>query len=144
MDIERVRALAELMAEQGLTSLEIWEGKNRIILSKNTADSSAPAASASVPAAPASESKAVPASTDTDEENTLKSPLVGCVYFQSRPNAKPFVAVGDSVKKGQVLCVIEAMKVMNEFVSPRDGKITEIYPKNGQLVEFGQPLFRLQ
>ena len=144
MDIKHIKALADLMSEKNLTGLEIWEGDSKIILSKPTSQSSvavAPVAPAQPVASTSAESAPPPADTN---KNILASPLVGCVYLKPSPDADCFVSVGSSVKKGQTLCIIEAMKVMNEFTAPQDGIIVEIYAENEQLVEYGQSLFRFQ
>lgn len=144
MDLKRIKNLAELMGEAGLTHLELWEGEDKVILSKGVA---AAAIAVPQPAAPIAETPAAPAeqqASAASDENALVSPLVGCVYLGASPDAKPYVGVGTAVKKGQVLCIVEAMKVMNEFTSPRDGVIAEVCVENGQLVEYGQPLFCLQ
>ena len=145
MDFERVSKLAGLMEEKGLTGLEIWEGESRVILSRASApmgQMQTPALTVPIQAAQeVSESGALPSKID---ENALKSPLVGCVYLSPTPGAAPFVSVGSHIKKGQVLCIIEAMKVMNEFTAARDGVIAEVCVENGQLVEFGQPMFCLK
>ena len=141
MELEKIRALAGLMEENGLCSLELCEGDDTIVLQKSTgqpvlaAPAAAPAAAVAAPAAEA------PPLAPAGE--TLDAPLVGCVYLSPSPEAPAYVKVGDHVKKGQVLCIVEAMKVMNEYPAPKDGVIAEICVENGQLVEYGQPLFRL-
>ena len=144
MDLKRIKSLAELMGDAGLTHLELWEGEDKVILSKAAA--AAPAMAAPVAGQPASTpaEQAAPAPAPALDENTLVAPLVGCVYLAADPESKPYVKVGSAVKQGQVLCIVEAMKVMNEFTCPRDGVIAEVCVENGQLVEYGQPLFRLQ
>lgn len=148
IDIKSVAQLADLMEEKGLSCLEVCEGEHKICLTK--AGFSQPQVSilpAPVPQAISAEAAAAPAAapaaaaTATGEE--LSSPIVGIGYLCPAPGADPFVQVGSKVKKGQTLCIIEAMKVMNEFTAPKDGEITEVSFSDGQLIEFGQCLFRL-
>ena len=146
MDIKTVEKFADLMAEKGLVSLEVTEGDHTISLVRGVVQPAAPAALATAePAAPPlpKAEPAQPAAPACPLGEELSSPIVGIGYMAPAPDAAPFVKVGDTVKKGQVLCIIEAMKVMNEFTAPKDGQITDISFEDGQLVEFGQCLFRL-
>ncbi|NLW78439.1 MAG: acetyl-CoA carboxylase biotin carboxyl carrier protein [Ruminococcaceae bacterium] len=150
MDINTVKQLAELMDAHGLTRIEVCEGDHRVCLSKQTTTihSQPPAAGvapgqAAVPAAAGHPEGAAPVATQDKPGEVLTAPLVGMVYLSPEPGAKPFVAEGQRVKQGDTLCIIEAMKVMNEFTAPRNGVVAEICTENGQLAEFGQPLFRL-
>src|SRR5690606_30836635 len=105
----------------------------------------APAAPApQAAAAPAAAGAPVPLARRKDDANLVTAPMVGTFYAAGSPTAKPFVAVGDSVKEGDVLCIIEAMKMMNQIESDRTGKVTAIMCKNGDPVEFGQPLFVIE
>lgn len=108
------------------------------------ASAASPAASA--PAAPAAQpaQDTAPASDDGGELGIVKSPIVGTFYRATEPGAKPLVSVGDTVRKGQVLCIIEAMKLMNEIDSEYDGEITSIYIENGQPVQYGERLFAIK
>ena len=103
---------------------------------------------AAAAAAPASTPAAAPATAAADEEGgelcMVKSPIVGTFYRSAEPGAKPFVSVGDTVRKGQVLCIIEAMKLMNEIDSEYDGEVTSIYIENGQAVQYGERLFAIK
>lgn len=146
MNLGNVKALAELMGEHGLATLEVWEGDNKITLTKNAPQPAASATpvAAAIPAEAAAPAAPVPESEAADDADVLKAPLVGCVYLAAGPGEEPFVAVGSIVEKGQTLCIMEAMKVMNEFTAPRGGVIAEICVENEQLVEYGQPLFRLK
>lgn len=140
-NIADIEALALLMEAQSLTTLELQHGEDKLVITRGAAPVAAPVtvAPAVVPPVP----DVVPAPA-TNNENVLKSPLVGNVYLTPEPGKAPFVQAGDSVKKGQTLCIVEAMKVMNELPAPRDGTIQEIHVSNEQLVEFGQPLFTMQ
>ena len=140
MELEKIRALAALMEESGLCGLELCEGEDKLVLQKPAGQPVQPAAQAAAPPAGA---PAPVAQEPAPAADTLDAPLVGCVYLSPSPEAAPFVKVGDHVKKGQVLCIVEAMKVMNEYPAPKDGVIAEVCVENGQLVEYGQPLFRL-
>lgn len=144
MDIESVKKLMELMDEHQLTHVEVSEGDKTICLAKETALPGAvvPAVAAVPATQPAAQPQAEPAAAEKPGEE-LKAPLVGIAYLAPSPDAQPFVQVGSKVKKGQTLCIVEAMKVMNEFTAPRDGEISDICVENEEMVEFGQTLFRL-
>jgi acetyl-CoA carboxylase biotin carboxyl carrier protein len=149
MDIRKVKKLIELLEESGIAEIEIKEGEDSVRISRATtgapvpqyfaAPAPAPAAAAPAPAAPAAE--AAPLARRKDDKNVVTAPMVGTYYAAPSPTAKPFVAIGDEVKVGQVLCIIEAMKMMNQIESDRAGKVTAIMCNNGEPVEFGQPLF---
>ena len=147
MDEKNIRKYAELMQELGLTGLEIKENGSELRLER--VECAAPAGVA-VPvsaAMPAQEPAAVsvPAADQApDDCIEISSPMVGVFYSAPAENAQPFVSVGDPVKKGDVLCIIEAMKLMNEIVSEYDGIVEEICAVNSQVVDFGHPLFRLK
>ncbi|MBQ8816331.1 MAG: acetyl-CoA carboxylase, biotin carboxyl carrier protein [Lachnospiraceae bacterium] len=137
-----IRKYAVLMQELGLTGLEITEGTKAVRL-----DRSAPVT--------VTETIAVPGdlavsrdSSDGQKENknyiSVKSPVVGVFYAAPTENVSPYVAIGDRVQKGQILCIVEAMKLMNEIAAEEDGVITEICVTNGQVVEFGTELFRMR
>ena len=134
-----IRKYAEMMQELGLTGLEITEDNKKIRLERMAA----PAQTAVINAAPA-----VPTSAPAPIENTdfisVKSPIIGVFYAAPAENAEPYVKVGDQVKKGQTLCLIEAMKLMNEITAYQDGVISEICVTNGSIVEFGTELFRIK
>lgn len=134
-----IRKYAELMKELGLTGLEITEG-DRIVRLERTA----PALSKETVY---SDSAPVPAVNNTEEVKdyfSVKSPIVGMFYAAPAENAAPYVSVGDSVKKGQTICIIEAMKLMNEITAEEDGVISEVCVTNGQVVEYGTELFRIK
>ena len=120
-----------------------------VTVSEPAANSSASRATVEAPVAKAEEPEPQEEEADASEEVTvnghlLKSPIVGTFYTSTSPDSDPYVQVGDSVKQGQVLCIVEAMKLMNEIESDVDGVIDEIYPQNAQPVEFGEPLFLIR
>jgi acetyl-CoA carboxylase biotin carboxyl carrier protein len=148
MDIRKVKKLIELLEESGIAEIEIKEGEEAVRISRMPTGTAAPqyiAAPAPMAAAPvaAPAAAAAPAAhaRRKDDENIVPAPMVGTYYAAASPTAKPFVAIGDEVKEGQVLCIIEAMKMMNQIESDRSGRVTAIMAKNGEAVEFGQPLF---
>lgn len=134
-----IRKYAELMKELGLTGLEITEDKGKVRLERSGSASGKEV----VYSAPVSES--APA-TDTQAKDyiSVKSPIVGVFYAAPAENADPYVKVGDTVSKGQTICIIEAMKLMNEITAEQDGVILEICVTNGQVVEYGTELFRVK
>ena len=144
MELERMESLARLMNDWGLTGVEVWEGENRVRLERGgpavAPAHPAPAAlhqPAGEPAPQAAQPQAQPAAAG----KAVTSPMVGVFYAAPAPDQPPFVSVGDRVNKGQVLCIIEAMKLMNEITAEQDGTLREICAQNGELVEYGQPLF---
>ena len=145
VDTKLVRQLAELLAETGLTEIEVEDGDRKIRVARNVLPpvggfanaaplQAAPAPAAAAPAAPAAEASA-PVSA-----NALRSPMVGTAYLSAEPGSDPFVKVGDKVKKGQTLLIIEGMKVMNPIAAAADGTVQQILIENAQPVEFDQPL----
>lgn len=144
MKTEEIRELARIMQESGLGLIEIKEGEDCIRL--ETACAAVPAIP--VPAAvPAPVPQAVPvqdaAPVDFNSLKEIKSPMVGVFYEAPSPEAEPFVKVGSKVKKGDVLCVVEAMKLLNEITADADGEIVDVCVENGQLVEYGQVLYKI-
>ncbi len=147
MDLRKLKKLIDLVQESGIAELEITEGEEKVKIVKGgrvvgetaALPGSAPAAAPpSVPAAPGSPAAAeVPAPV---EGHVLKSPMVGTFYRAPSPGAKPFVEVGDAVKAGQTVCIIEAMKLLNEIEADKDGVVKAILAENGQPVEYGEPL----
>ena len=140
MNETEIRKYAELMRELGLTGLEITEDTKKVRLERMGA-ASAKETVYSIPEPVSKEPAVIP---EKDDCFNVKSPLVGLFYASPAENASPFVAVGDSVKKGQILCIIEAMKLMNEVTAEEDGVISEICVTNGQVVEYGTVLFRIK
>jgi acetyl-CoA carboxylase biotin carboxyl carrier protein len=140
MDLRKLKKLIDLVQESGISELEVTEGeeKVKIVKSSSTAVSPAAPAPASAPAPVlASEPVASPAAIPG---HVVKSPMVGTFYRSPSPGAKPFVEVGDSVKSGDAICIIEAMKLLNEIECDKDGVIKAILVENGQPVEYGEPL----
>jgi len=138
VDGDLVRALAALLEETGLSEIEIAQGDRRVRVARNA--HTATAVTVSVP--PASSGSA--AAPHADAAGAVKSPMVGTAYLAPQPGAAHFVKVGDSVREGQALLVIEAMKVMNQIHAPRAGRIAEILVADGTPVEFGQVLMVLE
>ena len=153
MDLRKLKTLIDLVQQSGIAELEITEGEEKVRISRGVPPATAPVAVPgtvymTAPAAPpavqgAPAVPAEPAAPVVPEGQTIKSPMVGTFYRQSAPDAKPFVEVGQAVKAGETVCIIEAMKLLNEIESDHDGVIREILVENGQPVEFGQPLFLL-
>ena len=140
VDLKLVRQLAELLDETALSEIEVEEGGRKIRVAR-TVTGIAVAAPVAAPApTPAPAAPAAPAAPVGDHPGAVKSPMVGTAYLTPDPDAPPFVAVGGTVKEGDTLLIIEAMKVMNPIVAPRGGKVTQILVGSGQPVEFDQPL----
>ena len=156
MDIRKVKKLIELLEESGIAEIEIKEGEEAVRISRmptgqmvtHVAPAMAPAPVAAAPAAAplaATASGGVPSTpARRANEHVVAAPMVGTFYAAATPGAKPFVEIGSEVKEGQVLCIIEAMKMMNQIESDKGGKITAIMATNGDPVEFGQPLFVIE
>lgn len=142
MDINYIRQLAEILAQHGLSALEIKEGDDRIRMERRP-DAPSTAPQAAVPAAVQPAPAAPPPAVDFNNITEIKSPMVGVFYAAAAPDAAPYVKVGDHVKRGDVLCIIEAMKLLNEIVAEVDGEIADICVDNGQVVEFSQTLFKI-
>ena len=132
MDLRKLKTLIDLVSESGVAELEITEGDDRVKIVNRVG-------AAPVAATAASESAAAPAVAE--DTRTINSPMVGTFYRAPSPGAKPFADVGQKVKAGDTVCIIEAMKLLNEIETEYDGVIKEILVENGQPVEFGQPLF---
>ncbi len=152
MDLRKLKTLIDLVSESNVSELEITEaeGKVRIVKSAGVAVA-APVAMAAAPvaAAPAAAAPvAAPAETAAPAAaaagHTVKSPMVGTFYRSSSPGAAPFVQIGSVVKEGDTLCIVEAMKILNEIESDKSGTVTQILCENGQAVEYGQPLFIIE
>ena len=151
MDLRKLKKLIDLVEESGISELELTEGEEKVRISRAIAQV-APAVqyvSAPAPAAPAVASAPVVATSaapvapavEASEGQIVKSPMVGTFYRSSSPDAKPFVDVGSSVNSGETLCIIEAMKLLNEIESEFSGVVKKIFIENGQPVEYGEPLF---
>ena len=154
MDIRKVKKLIELLEESGIAELEISEGEESVRISRHPRMSmtapavvGAPQTQQAPPAAPASPAKPATAAGEhkpRNDDQTITSPMVGTYYSASAPGAKSFVEIGQEIKVGQILCIIEAMKMMNQIESDKAGRVTAILAKNGEPVEFGQPLFIIE
>ncbi|MEM0912052.1 MAG: acetyl-CoA carboxylase biotin carboxyl carrier protein [Pseudomonadota bacterium] len=151
MDIRKIKKLISLVEESGIAELEITEGEESVRISRGVvqpapvhyAPPPAMAAQPAVPAAPVpAETAAEPSVTTTG--HVIKSPMVGTFYRSSSPESAAFVEIGDSVKKGDTLCIVEAMKMMNQIECDKDGVIKEICVDNQEAVEFDQPLFVIE
>lgn len=138
-----IRKYAGLMQELGLTGLEITEGDKVVRLEKNAPARETIVMDGGAALGTPSAASSVPAPEGDGDYISVKSPLVGVFYAAPAENAEPYVSLGDRVKKGQTLCVIEAMKLMNEISAEEEGTIQEICVTNGQMVEFGTELFRI-
>ena len=145
MDLRKLKKLIDLVQESGIAELEITEGEEKVKIVKGGGVSiSQAAAAAAAPAAPAHDARAAapatPAEPAGQEGHVLKAPMVGTFYRTPSPDAKPFIEVGQAVKEGQTICIIEAMKLMNEIEADASGTVKAILVENGQPVEYGQPL----
>lgn len=145
MDIAEIRKLIRLIQSSDVTEIEVTEGESTIRISRQGMVASAVAAPvyAAAPVAAqvaASPTIAAPAAAE-ESEHVFKSPMVGTFYASSSPDSDPFVSVGTVVKKGDILCIVEAMKLMNEIEAEYDGVVEKIFLKNGQPLEYGQPIF---
>ena len=150
MDLRKLKTLIDLVSESNISELEIAEadGKVRIVKAPSAPAMQAPAAHGAVPALPAA-APAVPAAPPPSEHKVesghiVKSPMVGTFYRSASPGSDPFIQVGSVVNAGDPVCIIEAMKIMNEIEADSAGTIREILCENGQAVEFGQPLFIIE
>jgi acetyl-CoA carboxylase biotin carboxyl carrier protein len=160
MTLDEIKHLIEFLREQDVTEFELdYDGVKLRVRSGTVSQAAAPAMpaasvaailppSAPAPANTSAAAQAVNSATDLTEEGTelaiVKSPIVGTFYRAPEPTAKPFVSVGDTVRKGDVLCIIEAMKLMNEIDSEYDGEVTGVYVENGQAVQYGERLFAIK
>jgi acetyl-CoA carboxylase biotin carboxyl carrier protein len=151
MDLRKLKTLIELVESSGIGELEVQEGEERVRITRAVPAPvhaqgimAAAAPSVAVPAAPPAAEPAAPAAPPAPEGHLVKSPMVGTFYRAASPGAKPFVEVGDTVAVGDPLCIIEAMKLMNEIESDKAGVVKRILAENGQPVEFGQPLVVLE
>jgi acetyl-CoA carboxylase biotin carboxyl carrier protein len=145
MDIRKVKKLIELLDESGIAEIEITEGEESVRISRYAPGTSAApvpvAVAAPVPAAVAAPVEAVAPAEPEEDGFEVKAPMVGTVYAASSPGAAPYVQVGDRVGEGDILCIIEAMKMMNQIEADVSGVIKSIRIQNGEAVEFGQTLF---
>ncbi|WP_349742651.1 acetyl-CoA carboxylase biotin carboxyl carrier protein [Roseateles cavernae] len=152
MDLRKLKTLIDLVSESNISELEITEADGKVRIVKSDGSVAAPlvaapvvAPAAAAPAAPAV--AAAPAAAPAPAVETghiVKSPMVGTFYRASSPNAKSFAELGQQIKEGEPICIIEAMKIMNEIDADKSGTVTKILVENGQPVEFGQPLFVIE
>lgn len=154
MDLRKLKTLIDLVAESDIAELEVTEGESKVRIVKSggapqgqvvmmqpqAAQLSSPAPVSAPVAAPAAPAAAAPAAAEI-QGHVVKSPMVGTFYRASSPGSAPFVDVGSTVKEGDTLCIIEAMKLLNEIDAEVSGVVKQILVENGQPVEFGQPLF---
>ena len=149
MDLRKLKKLIDLVQESGIAELEITEGEEKVKIVKGGTVTVVPGP-ATLPAPPPPAERAVatppaapPEQAAAPEGHVVKAPMVGTFYRSPSPDAKPFVEVGQSVKEGETICIIEAMKLMNEIEADAGGVVKAILVENGQPVEYGQPLFIL-
>jgi acetyl-CoA carboxylase biotin carboxyl carrier protein len=154
MDLRKLKTLIDLVAESGIAEIEVTEGEDKVRIVKHgpavaTGAMTAPATYLAAPPVPAAAASAAPvapaapapAAVDESRGTIVKSPMVGTFYRSPSPGAKVFVEIGQTVKVGDTLCIIEAMKLLNEIEAEVAGEIKEVLVENGQAVEYGQPLF---
>ncbi|HEY6482787.1 MAG TPA: acetyl-CoA carboxylase biotin carboxyl carrier protein [Steroidobacteraceae bacterium] len=152
MDIRKIKKLIELLEESGIAEIEIKEGEEALRISRMPTGTAAAHAIQHVanlplpaPLPPSAPAKLSPAAESAAKakanEHVITAPMVGTFYACPSPDAKPFIEIGDEIKVGQVLCIIEAMKMMNQIEADKAGRVTSIMARNGDPVEFGQPLF---
>lgn len=148
MDLRKLKTLIDLVSESNISELEITEAEGKVRIVKAGAQPSVVYAQAPAMAAPAAPAAApvvaAPAVEAPPAGHLVKSPMVGTFYRSSTPGGKPLVEVGQQVKEGEAICIIEAMKIMNEIEADKAGTITKVYIDNGQAVEYGQPLFIIE
>src|ERR1044072_3410639 len=146
MDLRKLKKLIDLVQESGIAELEITEGEEKVKIVKGGVASAAPVPSASTAAERPASAAAAPTAAEAQpalEGHVVKAPMVGTFYRSPSPDAKAFVEVGQAVKEGDTICIIEAMKLMNEIEADAGGVVKAILVENGQPVEYGQPLFIL-
>ena len=150
MDIRKIKKLIELLEESGIAEIEIKEGEEAVRISRMPTSGAVhmvpqvahlPAAAPPPLAAPALPAPESAAAKPKPNEHVITAPMVGTFYASPSPGAKAFVEIGDEIKVGQVLCIIEAIKLMNQIEADKAGRITSVMAQNGDPVEFGQPLF---
>ena len=151
MDIRKVKKLIDLLEESGIAEIEIKEGEESVRISRMPTGGAAlyppndaPASLAMPPAPVATALPTAAAATAKNSDHIVAAPMVGTFYASATPGAKAYIAIGDEVKSGQTLCIIEAMKMMNQIECDKPGRVTAIMVSNGDPVEFGQPLFVIE
>ena len=146
MDMQQIEALARLIQQSDLTALEVSEGAVRIRLERERTAAAEMTAAVDAPAVvmPVQEAQPDPSpAVDFNHITEIKSPMVGVFYAAPAPGAQPYVSIGSKVKAGDVLCLIEAMKLMNEITAEKDVEIVDICAQDGQIVEYGQTVFKI-
>lgn len=152
MDLRKLKKLIDLVEESGIAEIEVTEGEEKVRITRSTqvqqnvfaAPVQAPVAPVAAPVAVAAPTVAAPEAPSADLANAQKSPMVGTFYRAPSPSAPPFVEVGQTVKAGDTLCIIEAMKLMNEIEAEKSGVVKAILVENGHPVEYGEPLFVIE
>ena len=150
MDLRKLKTLIDLVSESNISELEITEADGKVRIVKSDGAVAVPTGMvnmptmAAAPVAAASPAAPIAAVAPVELGHIVKSPMVGTFYRSSGPNAKAFVEIGQTVKEGEPICIIEAMKIMNEIDADKSGTVTKILGENGQAVEFGQPLFVIE
>jgi acetyl-CoA carboxylase biotin carboxyl carrier protein len=147
MDLRKLKTLIDLVSESNVSELEITEAEGKVRIVKGPVG--APVAGAPAASTPAVALSAAPVAAAAVEApvasgHVVKSPMVGTFYTASSPEAKPFVQVGSVVKEGETICIIEAMKILNEIEADKSGTVSRVLVDNGQAVEYGQPLFMIE
>jgi acetyl-CoA carboxylase biotin carboxyl carrier protein len=151
MELRKLKTLIDLVSESNISELEITEADGKVRIVKADPAGAAPMQYApapmmmAAPAAPAAPAVvAEPVAAPVEAGHAVKSPMVGTFYRSANPGSKPFAEIGDAIKEGDPICIIEAMKIMNEIEADKSGTVTRILCENGQAVEFGQPLFIIE
>ncbi|MDO8887206.1 MAG: acetyl-CoA carboxylase biotin carboxyl carrier protein [Hydrogenophaga sp.] len=152
MDLRKLKTLIDLVSESNVSELEITEAEGKVRIVKSAPMSAAAPVTYSMAPAPVAPPvvpavEAIPVAVAAAAEpvgHTVKSPMVGTFYRASSPGAKPFVEIGDTIKEGETICIVEAMKILNEIEADKSGTVTKILVDNGQAVEYGQPLYVIE
>jgi acetyl-CoA carboxylase biotin carboxyl carrier protein len=156
MDLRKLKTLIDLVSESNVSELEITEAEGKVRIVKSApvgvpapvtyAMAPAPVQSSPMGSVPAVEVSSSPSAVtpEAPAAHTVKSPMVGTFYRSSSPGAKAFVEIGDTIKEGETICIVEAMKILNEIEADKSGTVTQILVENGQAVEYGQPLFVIE
>ncbi len=152
MDLRKLKTLIDLVSESNVSELEITEAEGKVRIVKSAPMSAAAPVTYSMAPAPVAPAvvpavEVAPAAVAAPAEpvgHTVKSPMVGTFYRASSPGAKPFVEIGDTIKEGETICIVEAMKILNEIEADKSGTVTKILVDNGQAVEYGQPLYVIE
>ncbi|MFZ9336753.1 MAG: acetyl-CoA carboxylase biotin carboxyl carrier protein [Limnohabitans sp.] len=147
MDLRKLKTLIDLVSESNVSELEITEAEGKVRIVKGPVGAPVAVAAPAMAGAPAASTPAVAAAAveaPVASGHVVKSPMVGTFYTASSPEAKPFVQVGSVVKEGETICIIEAMKILNEIEADKSGTVSRVLVDNGQAVEYGQPLFMIE